>query len=146
MNRRSVLRFTLVLICAYHLILGLAAFSDEGTAKWLAEIIFGITLQLTPQLSYIIKLLGVYLMAFGLVAGVAATAPERFSTLLHLVVVLYALRIANKLIFSDLFTVAFAAAPERVWIDLVLLAAFGGTVAALRPSRAGNPAGRAKDL
>ena len=132
MNKRAVLRATLMMICAYHVILGLAAFLDESTAKWLANLVFGITLEPTPQLSYIVKLLGVYVVTFGLVAGVASKAPEKHPLLLNLIVVLYLLRIANKVAFSSLFTTAFASAPERVWIDLILLAGFGGTVAALK--------------
>lgn len=133
MNKKMALQIVLLLICAYHLVLGVAAFLSEDTAVWLAELLFGIRIQPTPQLSYIVKLLGVYVVSFGLMAGVAALAPERYPILLNLVIMLYVFRVLNKIIFSDLFIAAFAAPPIRTWIDVALLVAFGGAVAVLKP-------------
>ncbi len=133
MNKKVALQLVLLAICIYHLVLGLAAFLSEDTAKWLAEALFSIKMQPTPQLTYVVKLLGVYVVLFGLMAAVAAYDPQRHPILLDLVIVLYVLRILNKVIFWELFTTAFGAPPARTWIDVALLLAFGGAVAALKP-------------
>jgi hypothetical protein len=66
----------------------------------------------------------------------AAVAPERHATLLNLVVLLYALRVLNKLVFSELFAQAFSAPPARTWVDVAMLLAFGLSVALLKPRTA----------
>jgi hypothetical protein len=136
MSKRLALQIVLWAICLYHVVLGGGAFLSEDVAAWLAELLFSIKLEPTPQLSYVVKLLGVYALVFGLVSGTAALAPERHPTLLNLVIALYALRVLNKLVFSELFTRAFAAPPARTWIDIAMLTAFGLAVALLKPRKA----------
>jgi hypothetical protein len=133
MKKRLALQAVLLAICLYHVVLGVGAFLSEDVAKRLAEILFSVRLELTPQLDYVVKLLGIYAFMFGLMTAVAARAPERHPVLLNLVIVLYACRILNKLVFADLFTRAFAAPPARAWIDVAMLAAFGLAVALLKP-------------
>jgi len=72
-------------------------------------------------------------MAFGFVTVLAALDPVGRGALLKVIVALYVLRIANKIVFRNLFTEAFETTDERVWIDVGLLALFGGAVFLLRP-------------
>jgi hypothetical protein len=136
MSKRLALQLVLISIFLYHLVLGVCGFLSEGTAVWLADLLFGVKVDPTPQISYVVKLLGIYAVVFGLMAGAAAVAPERHPALLNLVVVLYALRILNKFVFFDLFTRAFAAPPARTWVDIAMLAGFGLAVALLKPRAA----------
>jgi hypothetical protein len=139
MNKQLFLKVVLWLICLYHIFMGAGAFLSEDIAVWLADVAFGIKLQVTPQISYLAKLLGVYVVVFGLMVAVAAHDPARHPSLLNIVIILYGLRILNKLVFADLFTTAFAAPPYRAWLDIAMLAAFGGTVLLLKPQvRAGE--------
>jgi len=133
MNKQLFLKIVLWLICLYHVFMGVAAFLSEDMAVWLADVVFGISLPVTPQISYLAKLLGVYVVVFGLMVAVAAFDPARHLSLLNIVIILYALRILNKLVFADLFTTAFAAPPYRTWLDIAMLAAFGGGVLLLKP-------------
>jgi len=120
-------------IALYHFLMGLGVLISERAAERLADRVFGIKLVLAPQTSYIVKLLGVYTAIFGVVVGIAAVDPGRHPDLLNVVVLLYALRIANKLAYRKLFNEAFAATQARVWTDLTLLAFFGLSVLLLKP-------------
>jgi hypothetical protein len=135
MNKMTGLKVVLAMICIYHVVLGLATFVSGDLTVKLAKSIFGLNLEMTPQMSYIVQLLGVYAIAFGLVAGLAAADPLKHPVLLNVIVVLYALRILNKLISMNQFQQAFGASMAKVWTDVVLLAAFGIAVVALRPGR-----------
>lgn len=131
--RETLLELVLWLIALYHFLMGLGAVLSERVAEQLAEKAFGIRLRLEPQTSYMVKLLGVYAAIFGVVVGVAATNPGRYPVLLDVVVGLYVLRILNKVGHRKLFSEAFDAPERRVWIDLAMLAAFGGAVLLLKP-------------
>jgi hypothetical protein len=133
MSKRFALQLVLVAICVYHLVLGGCAFLSEDLAVWLADALFSVRVEPTPQVNYLVKLLGIYAILFGLLAATAARAPERHPALLNLVIVLYILRVLNKLVFADLFVRAFNAPPARTWIDIAMLVAFGLAVALLKP-------------
>jgi hypothetical protein len=132
MTKRLALQIVLGMICLYHLFLGVCGFLSQDVAVWLADLAFGIKLEVTPQLSYIVKLLGIYAILFGLMTAIAARAPERHPTLLNLIILLYVLRVVNKLVFSSLFAQAFGVHPARTWIDIAMLFGFGLAVALLR--------------
>jgi hypothetical protein len=133
MTRIPALRVVLAMICIYHVGLGLAAFVSDAMAVSLARSIFGLNLDMTPQLSYIVQLLGVYAIVFGLITGFMAADPLRYPVMLNVVVVLYVLRVLNKFLSMGQFEQAFGASMTRVWTDVVLLAAFGTAVLVLRP-------------
>jgi hypothetical protein len=128
-----VLKLVLYSIALYHLGMGLGAVISERVTEQLAWSVFGIRLKLAPQSSYLVKLLGVYVIAFGLVVGLAAQAPERYPGLLQIIVVLYAMRIANKVGHQALYKEAFQATDHRILMDVLMLAFFGGAVLLLKP-------------
>jgi hypothetical protein len=134
MNKLSLLKLVLALIAIYHLVLGLATFvSDDLTAR-LAWQLFGLNLEMTPQLSYIVQLLGVYAITFGVLTAFVARDPLAHRAMLNVVLILYVLRIVNKFLSMGEFTQAFNASTTRIWTDLVLLAFFGAAVLLLRPA------------
>jgi hypothetical protein len=127
------LKIVLWLIALYHIILGVAAFVSLPLTLWLAQALFGVSVELTPQASYIIRLLGVYVLAFGVLVAMLALDPSKHSSLLAVVAILYVCRILNKIVFMDLFATAFGATLTRGWIDVAMLAGFGVAVLLLWP-------------
>jgi hypothetical protein len=136
MDKRLGLQLVLWSICIYHVVLGACGLLSEDLAARLADVLFGMKVNPTPQLNYIVKVLGIYAIMFGLLAATAARKPERHPVLLNLIILLYVLRILDKIIFANLFITAFSAPPSRVWLDVACLAAFGLAVAFLKPRRA----------
>jgi hypothetical protein len=133
MNRTTLLQIVLWAICGYHVVLGGGAFLSSAIAEQAARSIFGISLQMDAQTAYVVRVLGVYALTFGLVAGIAATNPARHGTLLNLIVVLYVLRILVKLVFKDEAVLGLAYSAARVYAETGMLAAFGIAVWLLRP-------------
>jgi hypothetical protein len=136
MNKQTFLKLVLLAISIYHLFLGLAPFLSDVLTVQLARSVFGLKLEMTSQLSYIVKLLGVYAMVFGFVCGVAAFNPAKYRALLNIIILLYIFRVVNKLAFMGKFAQAFDAPVQRIWIDIALLAFFGLAVLLLKPRNA----------
>jgi hypothetical protein len=133
MNKQLLLKLVLIMISLYHFFLGLAPFLSDALTVQLARSVFGLKLDMTEQMGYIVKLLGVYAMVFGLVCGVAAFNTEKYRAILNIVFFLYLFRVLNKLAFMGKFAQAFDATPARVWGDIALLALFGLAVLFLKP-------------
>ena len=64
-----------------------ALLSGDRTAERLATEVFGLRLEITPQTSYLVKLLGIYATVFGLVVCLAARSPEFHPGILYVVVI-----------------------------------------------------------
>jgi len=121
------------LIGIYHLGLGILPFLPTAFTTRLLLAIFGMVFEVTPQMHYLGQLFGIYALLFGLMALVAAGDPYRHRSLVNLVLVLYCLRILNRVLFIFTFMPAFQTTPFRGWLEVVLLAAFGLAVVLLRP-------------
>jgi hypothetical protein len=128
-------RIVLVLIGLYHVgFAALATFSDS-MARTLAKAAFGITLDGSPQVMYLAKVLGLYGLAFGGVALVAATDPVKYRRLISVILGLYVLRILERAVFLPLVRESFAISPQRIAVGCVLLGLFA---VALFVTSAGN--------
>jgi ABC-type xylose transport system permease subunit len=134
MNQDLGLKIVLWLIALYHLVLGTGAFLSAGLAQRVAKSIFGIQLTLDPAMSFVVKVLGIYAIVFGIIVLVAAADPVRYRVLLDIVVVLYALRIVNKLVFKKDYVGGLHIATPRVWTESALLAGFALAVWVLKPA------------
>lgn len=141
MTKQLLLKLVLVAIAAYHLFLGLAPFLSNDVTVQLARSVFGLKIEMTSQVGYIVKLLGVYAMVFGFVCGVAAFNPVKYGAILNIIILLYIFRVVNKIAFMGNFSKAFDATPSRVWGDIALLLFFGMAVLLLKP-RGSAPDGK----
>jgi hypothetical protein len=133
MDRQHLLQIVLWLIALYHVLMGFGAALSDRVAESLAASVFGIRLRLTPQASYLVKLLGVYTVVFGVIVMRAAVDPGRYPALLDGVVVLYILRILNRIVHRKLYIEAFETTDPRVRTDIAMLALFGAAVLILKP-------------
>jgi hypothetical protein len=133
MTRLTALRLVLWAIAIYHVVLGVGAFLSPDLAQQIAKSIFGIEIVLDPAMAFVVKVLGVYAITFGIVAVVAARDPARYRVLLDVIVVLYAMRIATKLLFKSQAIAGLDVGPTRIWVEAALLAGFGLAVLLLRP-------------
>ncbi|MGA2254988.1 MAG: hypothetical protein ABSG53_10025 [Thermoguttaceae bacterium] len=132
-TRLRSLKFVLALISVYHIALGVVPFMSPDLAVQVSSSVFGMTLVVTPQLLYIAKLLGIYAFIFGIVVLLVAKNPEKHRGLIYVIVLLYAARIINRIMFIHGFMEAFQTTAFRAWSDVVLLAVFAAAVILLRP-------------
>lgn len=90
----------------------LCLFSGEGgLAK--AKQIYGARFSDSPQFSYILRPLGVYLLAMSLIQFAAVRHPRRYKRVVDFTIALFALRQFQRFFFRERITSTFGIAPER---------------------------------
>jgi hypothetical protein len=97
---KRLLQALLCFVCAAHLVIGLGVNLAPGFPPIMAGI-YGATVDWTPQFTYILKPLGAFMLTVGLLAGLAATDPVRYSAVVYAVAVLFVIRSAQRLVFAD---------------------------------------------
>lgn len=134
-NRHLPLKIVILAISIYHIALGILAFLSENLAVALAKNFFGMTLIATPQLSYIAKLLGIYAFIFGIIMLYAMRDPDKHKEIINVAIVLYILRIINRLVFAGLVQSGFRVSDFSMVLEIILLVFFGGALWLLRPQK-----------
>lgn len=124
-NKHTPLRALLWLICIYHVGFGLLANAPSDLMHRCAASLLGINLPVDAALDYVIKPFGIYVMTFGVMMGVAAWNPVKNRSLISIGVVLFALRIAQRLLNLDGMQQAFNITPSRNLATVVVVGIFG---------------------
>jgi hypothetical protein len=145
--RLALLRIVLAVVIVATLVLGIVCYLSGDLALKAGRIIYGATLtELTPQVDYIVKMMGCYLIALGLLNVLAIADPLRFRHVVYVDVVLALLRALQRILFAGAIHRAFGVSYARVYTNaavmilsgLVLLALV--RMAAAAPRAAGSPA------
>lgn len=86
-------------ICAFHVIVGLGLNVSSAFPQLLANY-YGAEVSWTPALVYIVKPVGAFMLALGLMAGAAARDPLGHRSVVYGFVVLFVLRGLQRLVFQ----------------------------------------------
>ncbi len=129
-------KFILYAVGIYHIGLGSMGFLSTKLAAKITLFIFGMNLQVNPQMSYIAKLLGVYVIIFGIIMIVAATNPEKYKVIINIAVVLYVARFFERIIFLPAVQESFNISTFRIWFEAGLLAFFALILFLVKPKKA----------
>lgn len=127
-----VFRSILWIICIYHVAIGVILNLPADQLKHLLEIVFGTTKNLTSQALFIVRILGIYMLIFGIGMGLAAWDPIKNRALLSCGAILIAIRALQRLLQADYLAEAFGIASERNWIMAIILAGFAVVIIAFR--------------
>lgn len=131
-NKHTALRGLLWFICLYHVVLGLCANLPPAQVQSVATSLLGLHLPPDPALFQILKPFGVYVMVFGVAMGIAAWNPVKNRALISLGVVLFGLRLLQRLTDLDGVQQNLGVASGRNWATIVTVAAFALLLAVLR--------------
>ena len=131
-KKHTPLRTLLWLICIYHVGFGLLANAPSDLMRQCAVSMLGINLPANAALDYVIKPFGIYVMTFGVMMGVAAWNPVKNRALISVGVVLFVLRIAQRLLNLEAMQQAFGVAPSRNLATVAVVAVFGLALAWFR--------------
>jgi DMSO/TMAO reductase YedYZ heme-binding membrane subunit len=131
-NKHLFLRGVLWLICIYHVLAGLVVNISSDAVSWVARNLAGMTLTPDPQFYYLAKPFGVYAMAFGVAMGVAAWNPVKNRAIITIGVILFALRIIQRLTSTAEIQQLFGVSAGRNWMTIAIVAVLGITLAVLR--------------
>jgi hypothetical protein len=142
---KSAQKLVLLAIALYHLGFALMAILSEKMAAMVAKHAFGVTLDMSPQVMYLAKLVGIYGAIFGVFVIMIALNPVKYRHLVYVVFGLYVMRISSRLIFLPQVKESFQIEMPRIIVGAVLLTGFALAVLFVRPKAApkalGQPAG-----
>ncbi len=105
----------------YHIMLGLLMlFSGEMAIK-AAKSMAGMTIIGSPALGIMGEILACYIIAFGLMMGLAAWNPIKNRSLITIGLVLFVLRLLQRIVFADKTMEVFQISSTRYWAAFVIV-------------------------
>lgn len=131
--KNRLLKIILAVISIYHIAFGLTAFVSKNLAARIARDIFHMNLVLTDQLGYIVGLLAIYAIIFGFFTALATFNPAKYSYVIYVGILLYLLRLINRLIYADVVGDAFGVSNLNLWLEIILIIFFMLALFLLRP-------------
>jgi len=120
------IRIVLWVIAAYHLLVGVAAVLFQGLAVKLGSLLFGVSISLTAESELLVRYLGAFGVSFGVLAALAALAPEKNRAIIYGLVVYFGVRALSRVVWWDLLaqhTVGPASNGARIVIIVLFAAA-----------------------
>jgi hypothetical protein len=131
-NKHTALRGLLWFICIYHVTLGLCANLPPPQVQSVASALLGLHLPDNPALFQLLKPFGVYVTVFGVMMGVAAWNPVKNRALITVGVVLFVLRLLQRLTDLDGVQQNLGITSGRNWATIATVATFTLLLAAFR--------------
>lgn len=131
-NRHVAVRGLLWVICLYHVGCGLIANLFPDQIPHIAERLAGMKVASVPEFIYLAKPFGLYAMVFGIMMGLAAWNPVKNRALITVGVILFALRIFQRLAGIEEVERVFGVTPARSLAAVGIVACFGIALAWLR--------------
>lgn len=131
-NKHTALRGLLWFICLYHVTLGLCANLPAPQVQAVGSALLGLHLPDNPALFQLLKPFGVYVAVFGVMMGVAAWNPVKNRALISVGVVLFALRLLQRLTDLEGVQQNLGVTSGRNWATIATVAAFTALLATLR--------------
>ena len=118
-NAYFALQLLLAYVCLSHLVLGGLAFVSlpEPLAASIIKWNYGAIIDLTPSLVHVIRIVGAYMIAMGVLAGLASMNPSRNRAVIWGIILLLLLRVAQRFIFFNEIQEAFGITTVRLLVQ-----------------------------
>lgn len=108
------------------------AFSGDGASTY-ASMVFGMAIDVTPQMGYVLKSSGLYALAFGVLVLCAALNPERHVAVVYVTLGLYLSRFFNRLTSIEYIKTTFDVPEPRAWVAVFVLGLISFLLLVFRP-------------
>lgn len=132
MSSSQALRVLVGLICLAHLVMGGGLMLlGEDMVRTLATAYGASVDAWSPQALYLVKPLGAFMVALGLLAGAAAKDPYRYRAVVYVIALLFVLRAAQRLIHSGEIAGTFGLTAARNTGNAAFFVAFAVLLVAL---------------
>ncbi len=114
MNSKTMgaLQVFLWIVCAFHVIVGLGLNVSSDFPQAMANY-YGAELSFTPALLYILKPVGAFMLVVGVMAGFAARDPLGNRAVVYGLILLFAVRGLQRIVFQEEIANAVAIATSR---------------------------------
>src|SRR5690242_17600670 len=113
--RLQILKALLWLVCITHISLGLAGLASPGYAIQMARLFYGATLDATPVVVHILRIVGAYMFTVGILGGVAARDPQRHRAFILTVAALLGIRVLQRLFHVGEIEATFGVSSTRLY-------------------------------
>ena len=123
----GLLQILLWIICAFHVIVGLGLNLSAGFPQIMAGY-YGATVEWTPELLYILKPVGAFMIAIGIMAAAAARDPLGHRSIVYGLVALFVIRGLQRIAFAEEIAGAVAIDSTRNIINAVIFLLLGGVL------------------
>lgn len=124
-TKRGIFRVLASVVGIYHLILGVAALVlPVGLMSSTVELVLGFSPSVDEQFVLVSKFTGVYVLAFGIVVLLVARDAERYALFITPVLLLFAIRLVNKVVFFNDIGAQLDVPPGRNVLAVAFVALF----------------------
>lgn len=127
------LRIILGLVALAHILIGLGGIIPVVPTSWLANILYGASLTVTPQIEHIVQMWGAYMLTVGLIATFAVWQPAKNTFIIYGVSFLLFVRVIQRLFFAGQAFDVFGISPVWYWVQTVVFLAIPVALILLRP-------------
>ena len=112
---QGAIRIFLWVIALYHILLGALLMYSGDLSIRVADLLYGWKITGSAELGIAGEILGCYAIAFGLMMAIAAGDPVRHRSLLTVGIVLFALRLFQRVFFAGKVMEVFQVSSGRYW-------------------------------
>ncbi len=133
--RLRIIKVLLWLVCVTHLGMGIAGVVSPSLAQQVAKSFYGAQLEATPAAIHLVRIIGAYMIAVGVLGFVAARDPEKYRAIIVAVAILLAVRVAQRLVFAEEVQQTFGISAARIWFQSAYFAVLAGALLYLMPKR-----------
>ena len=133
------LSWFLWVVCAFHILVGLSLNLDLGLREWVGSSLYNATVDWSDgQFAYIMKPLGAFMIALGVMAAMAARNPLGNRSIIIGFAILFTMRGLQRLLYMNEIESVFAIPASRSLVQMVVMLALAlGLVLLLRAASAG---------
>ena len=125
----TALKILMWCVCAFHLAVGAGVnLSSEDFPKTVAQYYGADKIAWTPQFVYLLKPIGAFMLALGVIAAAAAMRPLDYRPAIYAFVMLFVIRAVQRLVYADVLLEDFGIPQARNVSNMVF---FFGLAAAL---------------
>lgn len=124
-SRTLVLRVLLLLICAFHVVVGLGLNVSPEFPKMMAKYYGAAEVDWTVQFVYILRPLGAFMFVLGTLAAVAATNPLKHRGICFGFAALFIIRGFQRIVFQEEIQTAFGIGAGRNSINMIFFIGLG---------------------
>ena len=128
------------MVCAFHVLVGLSLNIDVGLREWVGSALYNAQVDWSDgQFAYIMKPLGAFMIALGVMAAMAARDPLGNRPIIIGFAVLFTMRGLQRLLFMDEIERVFAIPSSRSLVQMVVMLSLAVVlVVLLRAASAGS--------
>ena len=131
MNRSiACLKVVLWSVCAFHVIVGAGLNLFPEAPSMMADA-YGAEVNWTPEFSYIIKPIGAFMLALGIIAAGAALDPLRHRLAIYAFVTLFLMRALQRLVFAQSLEEIFGISWDRNLGNVIFFVMLAATLVIL---------------